>query len=91
MRLAIEMFHASSFNLLLLDEDWMLLVRTHNFHLQAYEKREETRLGDDHPEALVITVQTNECLGIGGGQILAVDVFHLVTAHKRRRIAVTRS
>ena len=33
------------------------------FHLQAYEKREETRLGDDHPEALVITVQTNECLG----------------------------
>ena len=36
------------------------------FHLQAYEKREETRLGDDHPEALVITVQTNECLGIGG-------------------------
>ena len=37
-----------------------------SFHLQAYEKREETRLGDDHPEALVITVQTNECLGIGG-------------------------
>ena len=45
---------------------WIRIVTAHA-HLQAYEKREETRLGDDHPEALVITVQTNECLGIVPG------------------------